>query len=160
VPRYSQTEPAPSLLDRLIDLEPESRQEKPAGPSELTQEFRAALCRDLSALLNTKRAADLFDRRFEEAANSLLTFGIADFTGYNLQKAPDQSRLCRSIERAIRQFEPRLERVEVSIEETGSRRPVVRLEIAALLRTEAGRPIVFQTTVHRDSRRIGVSGGA
>lgn len=157
---YFQAEPAPSLLDRLIDLEPESRYEEPASVSELARDFRAALCRDLTALLNTRRAADVVDRRFEEAVNSLLTFGIIDFTGYNLQKSPDQNTLCRSIERTIRQFEPRLERVEVSIEETGSRRPILRLEIAAVLRTEAGQPIVFNTTVHRDSRRIAVSGGA
>jgi type VI secretion system protein ImpF len=160
VPVYSQTEPAPSLLDRLIDLEPESHHEIPPGPSELTRDFRAALCRDLSALLNTKRAKEVIERGFEEAANSLLTFGIIDFTGYNLQKSPDQNLLCRSIERAIRQFEPRLERVEVSIEETFSRRPVLRLQIAAVLRTGAGQAIVFSTTVHRDSRRIAVSGGA
>ncbi len=159
MPVYSQTELLPSLLDRLIDLEPESPHERPAEPAELTREFRAGLCRDLTALLNTKRAADAIDRGYEEAAKSLLTFGIPDFTGYNLQKTPDQNLLCRSIERAIRQFEPRLERVEVSIEETGSRRPIVRLEIAAALRTEAGQPIVFNTTVHRDSRRIAVSGG-
>jgi type VI secretion system protein ImpF len=160
VPVYSQTELPPSLLDRLIDLEPESAHETPTGPSELTRDFRAGLCRDLSALLNTKRAAEVIDRGYEEAAKSLLTFGIADFTGYNLQKTPDQNLLCRSIERAIRQFEPRLERVEVSVAESGARRPIVRLEITAVLRTEAGQSIVFNTTVHRDSRRIGVSGGA
>jgi type VI secretion system protein ImpF len=155
-----QTELPPSLLDRLIDLEPESPHEKPAGPSELMRDFRSGLCRDLTALLNTKRAADVIDRGYEEATKSLLTFGIVDFTGYNLLKTPDQNLLCRSIERAIRQFEPRFERVEVSIEETGSRRPIVRLEIAAVLRTETGQAIVFNTTVHRDSRRIAVSGGA
>jgi type VI secretion system protein ImpF len=160
VPTYSQDEPAPSLLDRLIDLEPESRNEIPVGLSEATRDFRAALCRDLTALLNTKRAADVIDHRFEEAANSLLTFGIVDFTGYNLLKSPDQNLLCRSIERAIRQFEPRLEKVEVSIAETDSRRAIVRLEINAVLRTDAGQPIVFSTSVHRDSRRVAVSGGA
>jgi type VI secretion system protein ImpF len=160
VPVYSQTELPPSLLDRLIDLEPESPDEMTAGPSELTRDFRAGLCRDLTALLNTKRAAEVVERGYAEAANSLLTFGIPDFTGYNLLKTPDQNLLCRSIERAIRQFEPRFERVEVSIEESGSRRPIVRLEITAVLRTAAGQTAVFNTTVHRDSRRIGVSGGA
>jgi type VI secretion system protein ImpF len=149
-----------SLLDRLIDLDPESQREAPLSSWEQARELRASLCRDLSALLNTRRAAEDFDRRYEEATNSLLTFGILDFTSYNLKKAVEQEQLRRSIERAVRQFEPRLERVEVSIEEADPQRPYLRLQISAALRGEAGEPVVFVATVHRDSRRIAVSGGA
>lgn len=157
---YLQNEMTPSLLDRLLDLNPESRAEMPVASFELTREIRAALCRDIAALLNTRRTAKDFDPRFEEATSSLLTYGIIDFTTYNLKKGPEQQLLCRSIARAIRQFEPRLEQVEVSIEETDSPRPILRLQIAAVLRTEAGQQIVFDAAVHRDSRRIAVSGGA
>jgi type VI secretion system protein ImpF len=157
---YLQPEIAPSLLDRLIDLDPESQREAPLNSWEQARELGAALCRDLTALLNTRRAIEDFDRSYEEAANSLLTFGILDFTSYNLKKNVDQEQLRRSIERAIRQFEPRLERVAVSIEEADPQRPVLRLQISAALRTEAGEPVAFDMTVHRDSRRIAVSGGA
>jgi type VI secretion system protein ImpF len=157
---YLQREFVPSLLDRLIDLEPESEREAPPSDGERIREFRAALCRDLSALLNTRRAAEDFDRRYEESANSLLTFGVIDFTSYNLKKGMEQEQLRRSVERAIRQFEPRLERVIVSLEEADSQRPVLRLQISAVLRTEAGEPVVLDATLYRDSRRIFVSGGA
>ena len=49
------------------------------------RQFKAALCRDLAALLNTRRAEQDFDPAFEQATNSLLTFGVADFTSFNLK---------------------------------------------------------------------------
>jgi type VI secretion system protein ImpF len=156
----SGTEASGSLVDRLIDLDPESRAEVGVSPGELMREFRSALCRDLTALLNTRRAAEEFDRAYEESRNSLLTFGIADFTSYDLKKGTAQEQLRRSMERAIRQFEPRLERVTVSIEQADSERLVLRLEISAMLRTGAGEPVTFDATVQRDSRRVAVSGGA
>jgi type VI secretion system protein ImpF len=155
---YLEPRATPSLLDRLIDLSPQSQKEAPISAGEQTRELRAALCRDLTALLNTRRADD-FDRSYEEAANSLLTFGIIDFTAYNLKKGVDQEQLRRSVERAIRQFEPRLERVTVSVEEAASERPMLRLQISAALRSEAGESVVFDATVQRDSRRVAVSGG-
>lgn len=158
-PGYLQPEVTPSLLDRLIDLDPESPHEAPQTAEERMQQFRAGLCRDLSALLNSRRAAEDFDHRYEEATNSLLTFGIIDFTAYNLKQGTEQEQLRRSMERAIRRFEPRLERVAVTIEQTDSQQPVLRLQISAVLRTEA-EPVVFDATVQRDSRRVAVSGRA
>ena len=157
---HSQPEVPLSLLDRLIDLEPGSNLEAPMTSWELLREFRNGLCRDLTALLNTRRAAEDFDRSYDAAANSLLTFGITDFTSYNLKKGTEQEQLRRSIERAVRQFEPRLERVSVSVDDAEPQRPFLRLQISAILRTEGGQPVVFDATVHRDSRRVAVSGGA
>jgi type VI secretion system protein ImpF len=156
---YLSREVTPSLLDRLIDLDPESRHETPVTEQEQIREFRAALCRDLTALLNTRRAAQDFDAGYVEAANSLLTFGVIDFTSHSLRKGTEQEQLRVSMERAIRQFEPRLERVSVSVEEADAQRLLLRLEITANLRTEAGDPVVFDATVHRDSRRVAVTGG-
>ena len=124
------------------------------------REFKTSLCRDLSALLNTRRAEQDFDPAYEEATNSLLSFGITDFTSYNLKSGVEQEQVRRSIERAIRQFEPRLTRVSVSIEEPDPLRPVLQFQIDALLRIgPADEPVVFDVALHRESRRIAVSGG-
>src|SRR5204863_4223628 len=88
-----------SLLDRLTDKQ---------ATSSSWAEVKAALCEDLAALLNTRRAESDFDASYEQATNSLLTFGVADFTQYNLKNADEQERVRHSIERAIRLFEPRL----------------------------------------------------
>jgi type VI secretion system protein ImpF len=155
-----QLELSPGLLDRLIDLNPGSRRDPVVSTSQQARDLQAALARDLTALLNTRRAAADFDASYTESANSLLSFGIVDFTSYNLKKGVGQDQLRRSIELAIRQFEPRLERVTVSMEEADQLRPVMRFQVSAVLRTEAREPVVFEATLYRDSRRVAVSGGA
>src|SRR3954453_4830900 len=113
-----------SLLDRLTDLCPESRSEVRSSAWEERRNARAALCRDVAALLNTRRAEEAFDPDFEQATKSLLAFGVADFTSYNLKSSLDQERVRRSIEKAIRQFEPRLTQVVVTVKEPDPLKPV------------------------------------
>ena len=149
-----------SLVDRLMDLDPDTRREVRPSPWEEMREFKAALCRDLAALLNTRRAEEDFPPGFEEATNSLLSFGVADFTSYDLKNGAEQERLRRSIERAVRQFEPRLAGVRVTVEEPNPLKPVLQFQIEAVLRMDAsGQPVVFDVTLQRESRRIAVSGG-
>src|SRR5689334_21785920 len=106
----------PSLLDRLTDDAPESQKERRPSPWAQARALRASLCRDLTALLNTRRAEEDFDPEYTEARNSVLTYGVLDFTSYNLKSVLEQDRVRRSIERAIRKFEPRLDDVEVSMD--------------------------------------------
>ncbi len=91
----------PSILDRLVDLEPDSKKEAQPSSWEVERQFKEALCRDLGAILNTRRAEEDFDPAYEEATNSLLTFGVIDFTSYNLKDELEQDRLRRDIGRAI-----------------------------------------------------------
>jgi len=146
-----------SVLDRLTDLEPESTTEAPMSGWREMREIKTALCRDLSELLNTRRAEADFDPEFEEATNSILTFGVTDFTAFNLKNRIDQERVRLSLERAIRQFEPRLTRVTVSVEPADPLKPVLRFEISATLRA-AGEAILFDAALYRDSRRVVVAG--
>jgi len=139
-----------SFLDRLTG------KQSPLGS---WAELQGSLCQDLAALLNTRRAENDFDSSYEQATNSVLTFGVADFTSFNLTNALEQERVRHSIERAIRLFEPRLSRVNVALEEPDALKPVLRFQISALLRTEApGQAVLFDVTLHRESRRIAVSG--
>jgi type VI secretion system protein ImpF len=149
-----------SLLDRLIDLDPDSKREARSNSWDEMREFKASLCRDLAALLNTRRAEQDFPPVYKEATNSLLSFGVDDFTSYNLKSGVDQEKVRRSIERAIRDFEPRLTRVTVSIDEPDPLRPMLQFQVEALLRLQpAAESVVFDVTLHRESRRIAVSGG-
>ncbi len=149
-----------SVLDRLFDLQPEARAEAPVSSWEQLRQLKASLCRDLSALLNTRRAEEDFDPAYTEATNSLLSFGIVDFTSYNLKSGAEQDQVRLSIERAIRQFEPRLTRVSVSLEEPDPLRPVLQFQIEAFLRVgPAGEPVTFDVALFRESRRLAVSGG-
>jgi type VI secretion system protein ImpF len=148
-----------SLLDRLTDDAPESQREGRLTPWAQARELRASLCRDLTALLNTRRAEEDFAPEYTEATASVLTYGIVDFTSYNLKSVLEQDRLRRSMERAIRQFEPRLDGVEISMDPVDTQRPVLRFQISAMLRVDpAADPVLFDVTLHRDTRRIAVTG--
>ena len=99
----------PSLLDRLTDHEPGIRDEPVLSRNQGLRALKAALWRDMNALLNTKRREEELSDQFVEATRSLLTYGLPDFTAYSLKSPADQNRLRRAIEAAIRRFEPRLE---------------------------------------------------
>ncbi|MBZ5584433.1 MAG: type VI secretion system baseplate subunit TssE [Acidobacteriia bacterium] len=151
--------PFQSLLDHLTDLEPDRRAEAPPSPWELRREMKAALCRDLTDLLNVRRADEPVDPVYKESAESILSFGVADFTSYNLKNGIEQERVRRSIEQAIRRFEPRLSGVTVSLEPPDPLQPVLRFQISALLRIDPGAgPVIFDAALHRDSRRLAVAG--
>jgi type VI secretion system protein ImpF len=142
-----------SILDRLSEKQP------PMNSWERSRELKQALCQDLAGLLNTRRGEESWGSRFAEATNSLLTFGVVDFTAYNLKNDGDQERVRRSIERAIRLFEPRLTRVTVTLDKPDPLKPVLRFQIDAFLRTaEPAEDVRFDVTLHRDSRRIAISG--
>jgi predicted component of type VI protein secretion system len=46
------------------------------------------------------------------------------------------------------------------MDEADQLRPILRFQVTAVLRTESQEPVVFEATLHRDSRRVAVSGGA
>jgi type VI secretion system protein ImpF len=149
----------PSLLDRLTDSEPNSTREAQVSSWEEIRQFKNSLCRDLAALLNTRRAQEDFDPNYEQASASLLTYGIMDFTSYNLKNDVEQELVRRSIERSIRQFEPRLTRVTVIMDELDSLKSVLRFQVKALLRTQGNsEAVLFDVSLHRESRRIAVTG--
>jgi len=134
-----------TLLDRLTD-----------------SDGKNSLARDITALLNTRRQDRNLDTDFEQAANSVLTFGIEDFSSYNLNSSIDQERVRCSIERAIRQFEPRLTRVSVSLGQPEPFHPALTLRIDAELTAGPGdcRPVQIAGVLERASRRIVLQGAA
>ncbi len=146
-----------SLLDRLANPEP-ARPKLNSHSLEYMRQLKESVCRDLTALLNTRRVED-FAESFGESTKSLLTFGVVDFTSFNLTSEVDQERVRYSVERSIRQFEPRLTRLAVTLEQADSSNLVLHLRIEAFLRSESRRePVSFGVDLHRESRRMVVSG--
>ena len=149
----------PSLLDRLTDYTPNSRAEHPLSRLQALRVLRASVWRDLSALLNTKRREEEVSEQFTEANRSLLTYGLPDFSSYGLKSEADQHRLRRAIEAAIRRFEPRLEKVTVTLEPPQETDPGLRFRVDALLRVEpAPEPITFETVLQPESAHFVIVG--
>jgi type VI secretion system protein ImpF len=156
-PRPRNNTITPSLLDRLTDLDPENDSEPGATEWAAMRDYKAALARDLAALLNTRRKEIALHADYAEAGNSVLTFGIPDYTSYTLTNGVDQELVRRSIERAIRQFEPRLSRVAVAVQQPDPAMPTLVFQIDAILNIDE-EPVAFDVRLHRDSRRMSVAG--
>jgi type VI secretion system protein ImpF len=135
-----------SLLDRLLDYEPEMSREAVASRSKSLRELKQSVRRDLEWLLNTRQIAGGLPSDLKETNNSVAAYGLPDFTHLSIDSGGDQKFIKREVEEAVRRFEPRLENVLVSIESGSSPERVLRFRIDAHLRIDpAPEPITFDT---------------
>jgi len=145
----------PSVFDRLIDLDPQTTSEV-GGDRYSLNELRAAVRRDLEALLNTRKLViDL--PASSELNRSILTYGIPEVAMVNLSDANEMVGLRKAIEDTIRLFEPRFLDVAVSIEPPGSTDRSLRFKIEARLDLNPEpEPLVFDSVLLASSGAISV----
>lgn len=137
------------LLDEAFAEELE-KMPKPVPPSLSLRELRAAVARDIEALLNTRREL-LFDvpEELEHVRKSILMFGLPDFTSYSLLNPNDRKTVRRAVEETLTNFEPRLKSVRVTLEAHDKFDMTLRFRIDALLRTDpAPEPITLNAALH------------
>lgn len=128
----------PSLLDRLIDLEPDREQEDPKSEAQVLREIQIAVRRDVEDLLNTRYRCAEWPPQYNGLEDSLINYGLPDFTAAGLNVVNDHTILTASIEDAIRRFEPRL--TDVRVERIRSRDSIdrtFRFRILATLKLES-----------------------
>ncbi len=137
------------LLDRLIDDAPDVQRDPPLSFGDAETTLRNSVRRDLEALLNARRRWRSISPDYAELPTSLIGYGISDFASGAFNSAEQRDRLRAEIENAIRQFEPRLTGVRVSlVERNNNLDSTLRLQIEGMLRTEpAPEPIAFETLV-------------
>ena len=150
----------PSILDRLLDDEPDAQHEPLAHRFQNVRDLKAAVIRDLEALLNTRQETlHELSAEFAEVRRSLLTYGLPDFTTCTLLSQTDRNRMRRALEQVIATFEPRLERVRVILESPRPHEQVLRFRIEALLRVEpAPEPITFDVKLQLSTQEYEVQG--
>jgi type VI secretion system protein ImpF len=142
----------PSLLDRLCDDEPDLTADRPLSRHQSIRALKASLMRDLSALLNAKRRETEVPAQFMELNQSLLTFGLPDFTSLSLRDPHEQNHLRREVEATIRRFEPRLSGVTVMLEPRGEFDSALHFRVDALLKIKPEpEPICFDTVLDADT---------
>jgi type VI secretion system protein ImpF len=150
----------PSVLDRLLDDEPDVQREAPAGPHQLLRDLKQSVRRDLENLLNTRVRYHTWPQHLTELKQSLVSYGLPDFTGVNLSSGKDREDFCKHIQSVIQQFEPRL--ANVSVVPISSAEPLDRtfhFRIDALLRTEPSpEPVVFDSNVEPATGGVEVQG--
>ena len=138
-----------SVLDRLLDPLGEGRREPTIG----VRELKAAVARDLEWLLNTKTVLVHDDRlaALTEARESILTYGLPDFTTSSWRNPNDTRRICGEIAAAIKAFEPRLAPSTVRVSLVPARDALdfrTRFRIEATLCVEPiSEPVYFDSSV-------------
>lgn len=138
----------PSVLDRLVDFEPELSREPIASRSKSLRQLKQAVKRDLEWLLNTRQVAEGLPDDLSAINSSVAAYGLPDFTTVSVKTPADQNRLRRSIETAIKTFEPRLEAVTVTLQPIHDTDRVMHFRIDALLKVDpAPEAVTFDTAL-------------
>ena len=93
-----------SLLDRLLDYNPGVEKDPPISPAQAMRELHHSVRRDLETLLNTRCRFTEIPPGLPELEQSLVNYGIPDFTGANLASPASREQFRRVIEARQRVF--------------------------------------------------------
>jgi type VI secretion system protein ImpF len=136
-----------SVLDRLMQVD-----DWPATRAQSLRYFREALKRDVEWLLNTRRPPIENIGKFERARATMVNYGLSDITALGLSSASDQKRLRKALEQCLREFEPRLTDVVVTLEESQTADRRLRFHVQGLMRINpAPEEISFDTVLELSS---------
>ena len=102
-----------SIIDRLIDDEPDF-QDAPSRTEGITiSELRKNVRRDIEALLNARIQWHTWPTQYTELATSCLSYGLPDFSSMSVSSHEGRALLCETVRNTILKFEPRFLEVEV-----------------------------------------------
>ena len=124
------------------------------------RELEKAVARDLETLLNTRQETlEELPVEFAEASRSLLAYGLPDFSAFSLDSGSDRNQVRRVVEQTIIVFEPRLDRVRVTLEPPRNQDRGLRFRIDAMLRVEpAPEPVTFDAVLQLNTQQYIVRG--
>lgn len=150
----------PSVLDRLLDDDPTVSQDPVTNRFQHVRGLERAVARDLEALLNSRQETlTELGAEFAEVNNSLMTYGLPDLISFSLDVDDDRHKIRRLLEQIINRFEPRLDRVTVTLEPARSHDRGLRFAINALLRLDpAPEPVRFDAVLQVNTQQYTVKG--
>src|SRR5690606_8702242 len=110
----------PSLIEKLLDDAPGQPGTGGLSRALSVEQYKESVARDLEGLLNS-RSAFTGDElaEFPNCRQSLMPYGLCDFSAMSLASAYDRAAICRSLEEAIARHEPRLSSVQVRLDSDG-----------------------------------------
>lgn len=151
---------APSVLDRLLDFDPQTSREAPKSRYQLLRELKDSVRRDLENLLNTRVRCGTWPAGLDELERSLVNYGIPDMTGALLSAPREREAFCRLIQEAIRRHEPRLRNVRLHLlDNVDPLDRTLRFRIDALMIADpAPEPIVFDSSLQPATGDVEVKG--
>ena len=135
-----------SILDRLLDDEPDNSRESVQQRTVDFRQIMASVSRDLENLLNTRRNIIIPGSAYPEVNNSLFVYGLPDFTSKNPATTSSRAKLRLEIAKTITRFEPRLKNVTVQLDLSGTPGRQLKFRIVAVLVVDPlSEPVSFDT---------------
>lgn len=148
----------PGLFDRLMDV-PVPGTTSGTVTRLSIEELKDSVARDLEALLNTRTVIpEGVLKRYPECGRSIVTYGLNDFAGLSLSSTDDRAYICRCLEQAIVRHEPRLRKVQASLEVRPGSINRLNFAITALLVVStAHEPVNFDAVLQPSSLHYTIS---
>ena len=148
----------PSILDRLLDHDPQAVREPAPARHQYLSELRQSVRRDLENLLNSRFCMIEPPQECPEATHSLLNYGLPDLATVNISDAEKKQRFVQQLERILREYEPRFKSVRVTHLENRERTDrTLRFRIDAVLWADpAPQSVVFDSILEPVSRSVNV----
>lgn len=149
----------PSLLEKLFDDAPRANAASGIFKSISLDQYKESVACDLEGLLNSRAAYTEGDlAAYPHCRNSLMTYGLHDFSTMSLANGHDRAAICRSLEQSIARHEPRLSDVRVTLEGTTQGTGGLRFTIHGLLDVQPARePISFDALLQPSTLQYSVS---
>lgn len=136
-----------SVLDRVMTVE-----EWPTTRAQSLRLFKDSLRRDLEWLLNTRQPPIPQLSSYPAAKATVINYGLPDISALGLMSAADQKSLRGAIEVCIRNFEPRLMDVHVTLESSDTVDRRLRFHIEGNMKLDpAPEEISFDTVLELTS---------
>jgi type VI secretion system protein ImpF len=152
----------PSVLDRLIDNEPDVRREALRSRNQLLRDLKQSVRRDLENLLNARVRCVPWAPEMKHLKKSLVNYGLPDLTGSSPVSPKDREEFRKTIEAVVKQYETRLKKLRVKlIDSPQTIDRTIRFHIDAVLLAEpAPEPISFDSTLRLADGSFEVKGDA
>ena len=137
-----------SVLDRLLDDEPGHSSEAPLDDSLLLRHTQQAIRRDLQDLLNSRIRCVPWNPEWKELPDSLLNYGLPDFTAAGMDAASNPDKVLESIRQTIERWEPRLSGVRIRQTTDNSYfNRVIKFRIEATMMINEKKHVLFYESV-------------
>lgn len=145
-----------SLLDRLIDENPQHTLEVVQPVSTHLANYRKNIRRDLENLLNTRLYRQTNMSAYPELDKSVANYGLPDFSTVQFSSAEHREEFRQALEQTIVKFESRFKRVRVEITQAGDEfERTLYLKINALLIVEPDPvPVLYDSRISALDRAV------
>jgi type VI secretion system protein ImpF len=143
-------ETTPVIIERFI----------PKSQYQSVKELKEVVARDLEAMLNTHREAILkMTDGYLEANRSLVTYGVPDFSTFDVRNPHDRNLVCAILKELINDFETRLKNVDVILTQPREHAQSLHFRLDALLEVHPAREqVVFDAVLQLNTKSYQIEG--